>query len=82
MASPFEWLRRLANAELKVNFVEGFAVHVSMASPFLSFYAYGVSMGYARFLLSRGAPRPYNVSVSMITPFLLRRNELRLYKRL
>ncbi|MBQ3832408.1 MAG: hypothetical protein II815_04465, partial [Bacteroidales bacterium] len=59
-------LRRLANAELKVNFVEGFCV----------------SMGYARFLLSRGAPRLYNVSVSMITPFLLRRNELRLYKRL
>ncbi|MBQ1652179.1 MAG: hypothetical protein II060_00175, partial [Bacteroidales bacterium] len=48
--------------------------HVSMASPFLSFYAYGVSMGYARFLLSRGALRLYNVSVSMITPFLLRRN--------
>ena len=51
----------LAYAELKVNFVEGFAV-----------------LWLRRFLLSRGAPRPYNVSVYMRMPFWLRRKILRL----
>jgi hypothetical protein len=30
---------------------------------------FAVSMGFARFMLSRGAPRLYNVSVSMAAPF-------------
>ena len=32
----------LAYAELKVNFVEGFAVHVSMHTAFLGFYGFSV----------------------------------------